>query len=538
MKTYRFLTPLFIVIAAFATACGGGDDGGKDEPEPPGPQIIEVTSITLSHTSLNLVPDATQQLSATIAPANATNKTIKWESTDKSVATISSSGLVKAIADGTTTIIATAGNKSATCEVKVESVPVVTVTGETATVDLSLGASVAQLQDEINEADEQGVTEYKLVGEAKNLGITSAKGAKNVFANTNAEVIDMSQVTGWPTITKSALYNSNHSADAAYMTEELPGVPAEYFYKKNSTIKEIILPAEVQAIGEKAFCEVSSLEKLDAPGLKIVGSQGLQATGLKEINLPNATTLGRAWASYCRNLTKVTLASATYVGYNGIAVCPLLKSVSIPNLTTLEGFTFTDCTSLTEVNLPSVTTLNDGDFCECTALTTINMPLVKTVGNTTGNYVGPFYKCTALTNVSLPKAKTIGKLAFEGCTALQQITLPVATTIYVKAFYGCSSLTNVSLPEVTNVKDSAFEQCKALKTLSLPKTVEIGANALGNTPRLQSLILTASGNIEFADQGYTFDSSMIDLTLNSNKQSEVKYGYQWKGMDWLSINFQ
>lgn len=537
MKTYRFLTPLLIVIAAFATACGGGGGGG-DEPEPPTPQKIDVTSVTLSHTSLNLVPGATQQLTATVAPANATNKTVKWESTDKSVATVSSSGLVKAIADGTTTIIATADGKSATCEVNVESVPVVIVTGETATVDLSLGASVAQLQDEINEADEQGVTEYKLVGEAKNLGITSAKNAKNVFANTNAEVIDMSQVTGWPTITKSALYNSNHSADAAYMTEELPGVPAEYFYKKNSTIKEIILPAEVQAIGEKAFCEVSSLEKLDAPGLKIVGSQGLQATGLKEINLPNATTLGRAWAYYCRNLTKVTLSSATYVGYNGFAVCPLLKSVSIPNLTTLEGFTFTDCTSLTEVNLPSVTTLNDGDFCECTALTTINMPLVEVVGNTTGNYVGPFYKCSALTNVSLPRAKTIGKLAFEGCTALQQITLPVATTIYDKAFYGCSSLTNVSLPEVTNVKESAFEQCKALKTLSLPKTVEIGANALGNTPRLQSLILTASGNIEFADQGYTFDSSMIDLTLNSNKQSEVKYGYQWKGMDWLSINFQ
>ncbi len=537
MKTYRFLTPLLIVIAAFATACGG-DDGGKDEPEPPGPQIIEVTSITLSHTSLNLVPGATQQLSATIAPANATNKTVKWESTDKSVATISSSGLVKAIADGTTTIIATAGNKSATCEVKVESVPVVTVTGETATVDLSLGASVAQLQDEINEADEQGVTEYKLVGEAKNLGITSAKGAKNVFANTNAKVIDMSQVTGWPTITKSALYNSNHSADAAYMTEELPGIPAEYFYKKNSTIKEIILPTEVQAIGEKAFCEVSSLEKLDAPGLKIVGSQGLQATGLKEINLPNATTLGRAWASYCRNLTKVTLSSASYVGVNGLAVCPQLKSVSIPNLKTLEGFTFTNCSALTDVNLPNVKTLKEGEFNECTSLTAINLPLAETIGITSGNYVGPFYKCTALTNVSLPKAVTIGLLAFEGCSALKQISLPSATTIHNKAFYNCTALTSVSLPEATNIKESVFEKCKALKTLSLPKAIEIGANALSNTSRLQSLILTTSGNIEFADQGYTFDSSMIDLTLNSNKQSEVKYGYQWNDLDWLSISFQ
>ena len=164
--------------------------------------------------------------------------------------------------------------------------------------------------------------------------------------------------------------------------------------------------------------------------------------------------------------------------------------------------------------------------------------LAETIGITSGNYVGPFYKCTALTNVSLPKAVTIGLLAFEGCSALKQISLPSATTIHNKAFYNCTALTSVSLPEATNIKESVFEKCKALKTLSLPKAIEIGANALSNTSRLQSLILTASGNIEFADQGYTFDSSMIDLTLNSNKQSEVKYGYQWNDLDWLSISFQ
>lgn len=535
MKTYRFLTPLLIVIAAFATACGGGGGGG-DEPDTP--QKIDVTSVTLSHTSLKLIPGATQQLTATVAPANATNKTVKWESTDKSVATVSSSGLVKAIADGTTTIVATADGKSATCEVNVESVPVVIVTGETATVDLSLGASVAQLQDEINEADEQGVTEYKLVGEAKNLGITSEKNAKNVFANTNAKVIDMSEVTGWPTITKSALYNSNATNDAAYMTEELPGVPAEYFYNKGTVIQEIILPAEVQAIGEKAFCEVASLDKLTAPGVKIIGTQALQATGIKDFNLPNATILGQAWAYYCRNLNTVYLPAATYMGTNGLAVCPQLKSVSMPKLETVASFAFIDNTSLSYVNMPLVKALKDGAFSGCTALTTINLPEAVTIGNTSGNYVGPFYKCTALTSVTLPKATTIGLLAFEGCTALVQASLPAATTIYDRAFCNCTSLSSVTLPEVIIVKDYAFSNCKALKTLTLPKANTINNDALSGTSRLQSLSLTAAGNIEFGDQGYTFNSSMIDLTLNTDKQSEVKYGYQWNGHDWLSVSFK
>lgn len=534
MKTYRFLTPLFIAIFTLITACGGGG-GGEDEPAP---SKIAVEKVTLSDASINLVPGATKQLSATVTPANATNKTVTWESTSNSVATVNASGLVKAVNDGTATIIATADGKSAVCEVTVKSTTAVTVAGESATVDLSLGVSTTQLQKEIDAADEQGVTTYKLVGEAKNLGITSAYSTKNVFANTNAKVIDFSQVTGWPTITKNALYNSNASDDADYMTEELPGIPAQFFYGKGTVIQEIILPTEVQAIGAKAFCEVASLEKLSAPGLKIVGSQALQATGLKEINLPNVTTFGRAGAYYCHNLTKVSLENATYIGYNGFAICPQLKSVNIPKLAKLKGFTFSSCSALTEVNLPSLTSLNEGEFCECSALTTINLPLVETVGNTSGNYVGPFYKCVALTNASLPKAITIGVMAFMQCGGLKQLSLPVATTIYLRAFSGCSALSDISCPSVTNVKESVFEHCQSLKSLSLPNAVEIGKYALADTPLLQSLNLTASGDIEFAYQGNTFYCSLIDLSLNTNKQSEVKYGFQWKGLNWLSITFQ
>ena len=91
-------------------------------PNPPAPSVVKVSKITLNKTSAGLVKGKTLQLSATVSPTNASNKTVSWSSSNKAVATVTSGGKVTAKAAGTATITCTAkdgSGKKATCRVTV-----------------------------------------------------------------------------------------------------------------------------------------------------------------------------------------------------------------------------------------------------------------------------------------------------------------------------------------------------------------------------------------------------------------------------------
>lgn len=82
--------------------------------------IAQAESVTLSDSTLALTPNKTARLTATVKPDNAVNKSVTWASSDTSVATVSDSGLVKSLKNGTAVITATTSNgKSAQCTVTV-----------------------------------------------------------------------------------------------------------------------------------------------------------------------------------------------------------------------------------------------------------------------------------------------------------------------------------------------------------------------------------------------------------------------------------
>ena len=85
---------------------------------------IAVTGVSISPSSASITVGETVQLGATISPSNATNKTVTWTTSDSSRASVSTSGLVTGLDEGSVTITATSNadsTKKATCTVTITS---------------------------------------------------------------------------------------------------------------------------------------------------------------------------------------------------------------------------------------------------------------------------------------------------------------------------------------------------------------------------------------------------------------------------------
>ena len=83
------------------------------------PKPVPAESVTLSATELTLDEGETATLTATVAPEDATDKTVVWTSSNEVVATVNARGEVTALAEGTAVIAATCGDVTADCTVTV-----------------------------------------------------------------------------------------------------------------------------------------------------------------------------------------------------------------------------------------------------------------------------------------------------------------------------------------------------------------------------------------------------------------------------------
>ena len=117
---------------------------------------VLVSGITVSPDSKSLAVGGTVQLSATVAPANATNKEYTWASDDETVATVDETGFVTALKIGTCSITATAKDASGevgTCAIAVEATKVSSISVLPATATLYVGGETQTLTASVLPAD-------------------------------------------------------------------------------------------------------------------------------------------------------------------------------------------------------------------------------------------------------------------------------------------------------------------------------------------------------------------------------------------------
>ncbi len=113
---------------------------------------IPVTSVTLGKTEAKIEQRQTLSLTATVSPEDARNKELSWSSSDETVATVSTDGIVTAVKAGEATITATTTDGtelSAACKVTV-----INSTGIDMTYKNSLNVSTADKKIIVSGADD------------------------------------------------------------------------------------------------------------------------------------------------------------------------------------------------------------------------------------------------------------------------------------------------------------------------------------------------------------------------------------------------
>ena len=262
------------------------------------------------------------------------------------------------------------------------------------------------------------------------------------------------------------------------VSENVKSIPDHALTGMNN-IKEIIVPDNVEEIGDSAFADCENLVAVRLPeSVRVIPSALCQNdSSLREINVPkNVDTIGDYAFCCCSELENITLPDGIEKIMREAFYGAGLKSIKIPKTVYYIGaHAFQHCTCLTEVTMESEgLDLLGGAFADCRELQKVTLPpgIVRIKH-------GTFKNCMKLKSICIPESvRGIGVSAFANCESLKEITIPsMADKICSYAFSGCTGLETVTLSNgMTLIDDGAFQNCKSLKRIVFPDKLPEIAN--------------------------------------------------------------
>ena len=339
-----------------------------------------------------------------------------------------------------------------------------------------------------------------------------------------------------------------------------------YSFSDCISIKTIIIPDSVQAIADYAFCGYGGFDS--CTGLEYVYlGKSVESIGdnafngceaLSSVDFPNSIiSIGRGAFAHTGLTTAIIPDSVNFIGSGAFSFCPYLSSASISNsVTYIASETFYH-SGLTKIYIPeSIKSISSDAFKECINLRSVIVPdSVTFIGSSA------FKGCTNLADVMLgASVETIEARAFEDCTNLGSIDIPESVTkIGTGAFFSCSNLTSIAVNEnnavydsrnncnaiigskannllfgckntvipetVTRINWGAFQACNGITRIVIPNSVrEIENYAFVNCKEMNSIIVSSNTTkIGLRSIGYYYDSTIKNYKLINNY---TIYGYK------------
>lgn len=344
--------------AGYATITAKTDDGGYTAScsVTVVAKTIEVTSISLSKTELTLTEGDSETITAIVNPNDATDKTVIWLSSDSSIATVDD-GKITAVKEGSTTIMANVGDKTADCNVEVRKKTTVKSV-------LYYTSSDGMVLDPYNPDSFDA----------------------NIISNEYVEGRGILSFDGDVTFIGSRAFYNCTRLTGITIPDSVRDIGPNAFYNCNG-LTEINIPDNVRYIAEFAFRYCSSLKSFSG---KFASADGLYLIDSKSCLV--AVALGAIDG-------EITVpVSVTRIGCGAFDKCPGLIGVTIPDsVTSIETTAFAECSNLAYVVIPnSVTEIGSWVFYQCNSLVSITIP-----ENVTKIWSYAFSKCTNLTCVTV-----------------------------------------------------------------------------------------------------------------------------------------
>ena len=465
---------------------------------------VEVSSVSLNTATVEMVEGETFSLVATVLPKDAEYDGVMWASSNASVASVNS-GTVTAVKEGTATITASAGGKSATCNVKVSAkiVAVTSITLDKTSLSMQVG-DTETLTATIKPEDATDKTivwtsSDEAVVSVSNGKITALKSGKAtitaksgtcsadcvVTISVNTESIILDKTTLSLAVGESAILTATVKPDDATDKTVTWSSSDESVAKvdngKVTAVKSGKATVTAKCGGKTAECVVTvtvpvSSITLDKTTLSL--AIGESATLIATVKPDDATDKTVVWLSSDESIAKVDNGKvmALKIGFAIVTATAANFSVSC-NVTVTHPDNIIYYTS-TDGNI--VKPFNGSAFGANIISNEYYDGLGKIVFNSSVMKIGnnAFYECKTLRSMTIPESVTsIGDNAYYYCVALGNVMLSEATlTIGKRAFYRCGNLSIKLTNKITSIGDEAFMY--ACGPLQIPSSVKtIGAFA-------------------------------------------------------------
>ncbi len=532
------------------------------------------SSITLSHTSVELAKSGTIYLMAYNKSANVT-ESVRWTSSNTSAAKVESSGLVTAVSAGTVTVTATASDGStASCVVTVSDESLVLKSqpsyylpsNESVTLNVSSeGSSVGNINIVIEDADQVELmrqktksTTWNASGRDNEIVYCYAEGMYNgKVIRSNMIQLQINKSPEIKTLKYSDLTSSNVVLRGEIIRNHgLEIVGYGFIIENKSTGEEINL-----VCGGKSFENGIYEEEIDflSPATKyaytfyVISAGGSQQTEGETFTftVPASTTTyaitfnpnGGSLSS--SNAGKTVTSGSTY----GTLPTPVRNGYKFEGWYTGTS-SGTKITSSTKVEITSNQTLYahwseikdkvqesdviDRGTCGGNVVWALDSEGTLTISGTGDIYdrtEAPWYsRRDSITSAVIGSGVTrIGDSAFYECSNLKSVTIPDSvTSIGTCAFLRCESLTSITIPDsVTSIDETAFGECSNLKSVTIPESVtSIGAWTFADCSRLTSVTIPDSVT-SIGDHAFEYCSNLKNVTIPDRVTSigEVAFLY-------------